>query len=60
MDDDDLLRQLVDEIRKDQKEIVARLAALEGFRWMIIGGMSVITVMIVPLLLDVFIGLPGK
>jgi hypothetical protein len=55
--DDDVLRdQLLKEVRDELKEIKARISALEGFRWLIVGGIGVITVMIVPLLIDVFIG----
>ena len=54
--DDALRDKLLQEMREELREIKTRLSALEGFRWLIIGGMAVISVMIVPLLLDVFIG----
>ena len=56
MESDELRDKLLQEMRDELKDIKTRLGALEGFRWMIVGGMGVITIMIVPLLLDIFIG----
>lgn len=56
MDNEELRDALLQEVRDELKEIKNRIGALEGFRWMIVGGMAVISIMIVPLLLDVFIG----
>lgn len=45
-----------DETRTILEEIRRRLAALEAFRWMIVGGLAVIVALVIPIVLNVIFG----
>lgn len=55
MDDDELIQQVLKEVKDELRTLRQEIATLQQFRWMMVGGLGVIIVLILPILADLFL-----